>query len=467
MQLAGRAATALLSAAAFVLLGRHLDDPALGVFNFHFTLFLILGALADFGSMSIAVRESTRRPEREEAVIRAVFRLRLRLAAAGFAVYAPIAWFEARDPVRFGLLMVAALHLFATAPAAAAAWLQTRVRLTAVALAPIAGFALYFGGCVLLLAIGVREPGWFVLALAAGFSLQAIVPWAATRRRVALRGAGDPALERELLHAMLPLGVSAAVSTIYFRMDAVLLRQLVGADANGLYARAFPMLSLAIALPTYLSAALLPAMTRAAARGPGPLLVLARRSCSVLAGLVLPAAAVAWSWGAQLLWVLWARHGEGESLAAFSSANRDLVRCVPALAVAAVAIFLTYPQMHALTAMGRQRVLARISLLALGVKLAASVVAIRRFGVPGAALATALAEVGVLGWVSFELRRACGGLAPSRALLRPLLAALPAGGVAALAPDLAPLSALAAGFGLAAAGSLLSGALPLRLGVGE
>jgi len=468
LQLAARVTTAVASASTFVMLGRHLDDRALGVFNLHFTLFLILGALVDFGSMSIAVREATRRPDREPAVIRAVFRLRLRLAALCFSIYAVLAWLDAGGSERLALLLLGALHLFATAPAAAAAWLQSRVRLTAIALAPIVGFGLYLAASTTACALGVKEPALFVAAFGLGLAVQALVPWTAARARgVVVRGAIDRELARELLRAMVPLGISATVSTLYFRMDALLLRHLVGPEANGLYARTFPLLSFSIALPAYFSAALFPAMTRAAARGTGDLLALARRSCAVLAGFALPAAFLCFSWGGQALWLVWARHANGQSLAGFSAANPELLRCVPLLAVAGVAIFLTYPQMHALTALGRQRVLARISLTALIVKFVLSSLAIRRFGVPGAALATAIAEVGVFAWASVELRRAAGGFALSRAMVRPLLAALPVGAVAALFRELAPLPTLAAAVALAVGGAFLAGSLPLKLGIEE
>jgi O-antigen/teichoic acid export membrane protein len=467
LQLAARLTTAVASAAAFILLGHHLKDAELGVFNYHFTLFLVFGALVDFGSMSIAVRESTRRPEREGDVIRAVFRLRLVLGSICFVAYAIVAWFDERDPRRLALLLLGATHLFATAPGATAAWLQTRVHLKSIALAPILGFGLYLAACAVLTAAKVTEPAAFVVALGGGLGVQSLVPWLGALRHVSLRGTLDRALLRELFRAMLPLGISGAVSTLYFRMDALLLNQIVGPEANGLYARTFPLLSLSIALPTYLSAALLPAMTRAASRGRGELLALTRRACAVLAGFALPAALMASAWSAQILWLFWAKHSLGQSLADFSTQYRDLIRCVPPLAVASVAIFLTYPQMNALTAAGRQHVLARITLTALAVKFVLSNVTIRWLGVPGAAVATAIAEGGVCLWTCFEVRRSIGGFAVAHGILRPLAAALPIGAVAALFAGLAPFPAIGLAAALGAVGAFLAGSLPLRLGVEE
>lgn len=467
LQLAARIASAFCSASAILLIGRHLGDERLGRFNFHFTLFLIVGALVDLGSMAIAVREATRHPEREAAVLRATFRIRLATVALCVVLCAAISWWKEGSLARAALPMVAALHLLAVAPCTAAAWLQVRVRLTAIALAPLAGFSLYIAAVLLLTHTDIHEPGLFLLAFAGGLFVQGLVPWLAARRHVTLRGPVEPALVRELLLAMVPLGLSAALSTLYFRMDALLLNSLCGDAANGRYARTFPMLSLAIALPTYLSSALFPALTRAAGRGPAPLLALTRRACTVLAGFALPAVAICFAWGGQVLYLFWARHGEGERYADFLADNGDLRRCLPLLAIAGVAIFLTYPQMHALTALGRQRVLARISVVALLLKLLVSSVAIRAQGVLGAALGTLLTEWFVFAWVTLELRRATGALAPSRALLRPLVAGLAVAAVAWPLRDVAPWWTVPLGFALQAGALWLGGALPLRLGIDE
>ncbi len=467
LQLAARLASAFCSASAIVLIGRHLGDERLGRFNFHFTLFLIVGALVDLGSMAIAVREVTRRPEREAAILRATFRIRLATVAGCVVLCAAISWWKEGSLARAALPMVASLHLLAVAPCTAAAWLQSRVRLTAIALAPLVGFGLYIGAVVALTHTDVHEPGLFLLAFAGGLFVQGLVPWFAARRHVTLLGPVEPGLMRELLIAMVPLGLSAAVSTLYFRMDALLLNSICGDAANGRYARTFPMLSLAIAVPTYLSSALFPALTRAAGRGPAPLMALTRRACTVLAGIALPAVAIGVAWSGQVLYLFWARHLDGESYSSFLAANGDLREALPLLIGAGVAIFLTYPQMHALTALGRQRVLARVSIVALLLKVALSSATIRWLGVPGTALGTLLTEWFVLGWVSLELRRATGEWALSRALARPLLAALPVALVVFAWADLAPWWTLPIGLALEAGALFLAGALPLRLGIAE
>src|SRR6185436_8352184 len=140
-----------------------------------------VGTLVDFGSLAIAVREATQRPEREAEVIRAIFRLRLALIAASLAIYATVAWIEEGSLAQARLPLLASLHLLALAPNAAAAWLQRRVQLGAIALAPILGYGLYLGLCTALVAAGVTDPGWYLVAFAAGVTLQSLTPWFAAR----------------------------------------------------------------------------------------------------------------------------------------------------------------------------------------------------------------------------------------------------------------------------------------------
>lgn len=467
LQLAARLGAATCSASALVVLGRHLGDERLGRFHYHFTLFLVVGALVDLGSMAIAVRESARDPGREPQIVRATFRIRLATVALSIATCWLLAWLAEGSLRAAALPMVAALHLLAVAPNAAAAWLQVRVRYAAIALAPLVGFGLYLAAVVALARAGVRDPGLFLCAFGGALLVQALVPWLAARRHVALLGPVEPGLTGELLRAMVPLGLSAAVSTLYFRIDALLLNHWCGDAENGRWARTFPLLSFLIALPAYLSGALLPAMARAAGRSTGELAALARRTVALLAAFALPVAATSFAWSAQVLWLCWARHDGSEPLEDFAAANADLVRCLPLLALSGLAIFATYPQMHALTALRRQRVLAAVSAGALVFKLLVAAVAIPRLGVLGAALATLATESLVLAWVSRELRRASGAWAPSRALLRPLAVAVPIGALAWLLRDLPPWSALAAGVLLCAAALPLGGALPLKLGTAQ
>lgn len=467
VQLLSRVLTAVCSASALVVVGRHLGDERLGSFNYYVSLFLIVGALVDFGSMAITVREITRQPAREAELVRAAFRIRLVTVAAGIVVLVGAAWRKEGSLVAAALPALAALHLLPVAPNVAAASLQARVRYAAIGVAPLAGFLAYLLVARALAAHDVHEPGWFVAAFALALATQALLPWLLACRQLPLFGPVAPGLIVQLLRAMAPLGLSAALSTLYFRLDALLLNEFHGDGANGRWARTFPLLSFAIALPSYLGAALFPALTRAAVRGGAPLLALVRRGAAVLVGFVLPIVVFAFAWNGQLLWLFWARRGGVEPLADFIAANGDLLRCVPLLALAALAIFLAIPQMHALTALGRQRSLLWVTAAALLVKWFVGGALIRAQGVVGAAVGTLVTEGFVTLAVSLELRRATGGTCLSRALLRPLLTAAAVAAIAWPLRTVAPGWAVAAMAALGVGGVIVAGALPLRLGVDE
>jgi O-antigen/teichoic acid export membrane protein len=471
MHLASRVVTAACSASAAFLNGRWLGEAAFGRFSFHLSLFLMAGTLVDLGSFAIAVRESTRTPEREPQILRAAFRLRLAAIVVCVAALVAVAlWKE--GPGRAALLpSLAALHLFAIAPALAGAWLQTRVRLFWLALAPVVGMASYLGGSLLLRALAVRDPGWFLIAFGGGIALQSLVPWLATWRVVRLRGPRDRALERGLLKEMAPLGVSSAASTVYFREDALLLATFHGDAAVGRFQHSFQLLSFSVTVPSNLTAALLPALLRAAQAGGSRLSALVRRVAAVLAGISLPAAALALSFSPQVLWLLWVRrHAGADAASAFPewvASHGDEIAAARLLSLAAIAVFLTYPQMTALIALSRQAALGVLSVAALLVKSAVALVAIARFGVVGAAATTLAIEAGVFLASALVLRRHAGGTAVGRPLLRPALVALLAGVVAALLRDLPPAPATAAALLLLVVAFAASGALPLRLGIAE
>jgi O-antigen/teichoic acid export membrane protein len=474
LHLVARIATALCSLAASALNFRWLGEAGLGRFSFHMNLFVVAGTLVDLGSFAIAVRESSRRPQDEEAILRASCRIRMRAILLSIAALAVVA-FSVEATARDALLpSLAACHLLAIAPATAGAWLQTRVRLAWLALSPVLGMGAWLAGSVALRAAGVRDPGWFLVAWGAGIVVQSLVPWAATRAHLRLGwGAVNPfattdrALERELFREMAPLGVSSAVATLAFRLDSNFLRRLQDDAAVGRFQHAFQLLSFSINVPSNLTAALVPSLVRASERAPSEVVRLTRRVGAVLAGLCLPVAAIAQGWSAQVLWLLWVRQGTGGAAGfeLWRATHGDEITSARLLAGAAVAIFLTYPQMNALLALSRQRLLCAISVGALLAKSALSLFTVAEFGVVGAAATTLTIECAVCVTAGVALARAVGGAVFSRQLVRPLLPALAAGAVAWGLRDLAPVSAAALGAVLVALSVVLARTFPLRLPV--
>jgi O-antigen/teichoic acid export membrane protein len=472
LHLIARIATALCSLAASALNFRWLGEAGLGRFSFHMNLFVVAGTLVDLGTFAIAVRESARRPGEEAAILRAACRIRIRaivvcvaaLVALSFAVEA-----TARDAL---LPALAACHLFAIAPATTGAWLQTRVRLAWLALSPVLGMAAWLGGSLLLHAAGNRDPGAFLLAWGAGIVVQSLVPWAATRAHLRLGwGAANPfatadrGLVRELFREAAPLGISSAIATLSFRLDSAFLRRFRDDAAVGRFMHAFQLLSFSVNVPSNLTTALVPSLVRASERAPSEVVRITRRVGAVLAGLCLPVAALAPAWSAQVLWLLWVRQGShgAEAFELWRATHGDEIASARLLAAAAVAIYLTYPQMNALLALSRQKLLCAISCGALVLKSALSLFTVAEYGVVGAAATTLAVECAVCAVASVALARAVGGAVFSRQLLRPLLPALAAGAIAWRLRDLAPTTAAPLAALLIAAAVALGGALPLRL----
>jgi O-antigen/teichoic acid export membrane protein len=328
--------------------------------------------------------------------------------------------------------------------------------------------AVYLGGSLVLRGAQVRDPGCFLVVWGGGIFIQSLVPWCAVRRHVRLRGPRDRALERELFVEMAPLGISSAIAVAYFRLDANFLKHYRDDAAVGRFQHVFQLLSFSINVPSNLTAALVPTLVRAAHQSTAEVVRITRRVGAVLAGLALPFAAMAFSWSPQVLWLLWVRDFSGRTDAAtfeaWSAAHGDEVACARLLALAAIAIFVTYPQMTALMALARQRRLAVISAGALVAKAALSLFTVDAYGVVGAAATTLAIEVAVCLVSGAMLWNVVRGAVFSRQLLRPLLPALAIAAAAWFLRDLAPLAVAPTALAFAAAAIWLGGALPLKLG---
>jgi len=281
--------------------------------------------------------------------------------------------------------------------------------------------------------------------------LQSAYVFARGSRHIQWWGPLDLPLARRLVGAMVPLGIATALSTTYFWADSILLRELAGEAEAGAYQHAYRLLSFSLALPIYFCHSLLPIYSRLAAEGPARLTPVVQRSVFYMACVAFPAAALAPALGPAVLDVVW------------DDPHPDTAACLNWLAGAGALIFLTYPQIHALIAAGRQKTCALISLAGGGFKIGLGVATIPALGIRGAAMTTFFTELVVLLLVTAAHRVRLGALGPSWRLWRPAFAAALVGGTSLIFEGFTGMGSLAVAMGLLIGGAWLAGVVPFDL----
>jgi O-antigen/teichoic acid export membrane protein len=305
---------------------------------------------------------------------------------------------------------------------------------------------------------GVVEPALYLLAFGLGSLVQGAASYAWARRRVAVRFDSTREQRRRLWSESWPAGVSLTMAAVYYHIDAVMLRPMVGEVAVAHYGAAYRLMGFVLMVPVLFSQVIFPVFARLWGAGPAALRPVFENTTAFLLGL-----------GVLVPPVVWLVRRDVMALV-FPPEYAAGAGCLGILSLAIVLVFGAYPHVLALLAAGEQRLMMRLSIAGAVLNVGLNLALIPRFGIEGAAWATVATEAFILLSTAWAVRRRTGLLFDGARLLRPAAcAALSALALLALLPRLDGPPGWRVGAGLAAGLAALAcaGLLPLELGVDE
>ncbi len=451
------------SALAFVitalLLPRWLGEHDFGVFAFHLTLYQLLNNVLDFGAGTIVVREASRDRTRAGRLIGMLIELKALFAAAGVVLLVGFALGFEGAGLRGLLLSLAALHLLAYAPSGAAAIFAVDMAFFRSILAGATGQTVWLLGTVSLLVADVREPAGYLLAFGAGVVVNGVLCYVWARRRVDIVFEATGAERRVLWNEAWPAGVSMAMASVYFYVDAIMLRPMLGAEAVAHYSAAYRLMIFVLMVPVLFSQVVFPVFSRLWGGGAPRLAPFFQRTLQFLGSLGVLFPALVWLVSRDLLRLI---YPPGYEVAA---------RTLTVLSLAIALVFVTYPHVLTLLASGHQRLMMRISIAGAALNIVLNLLAIPSLGIEGAAWTTVATEAFVFVSAALCVRRRTGLQLRVRPLLRALVCAVLAAGTLALLlaqidPERFALRVLA-GLVVGAVAAFATGVLPPRLGTDD
>jgi PST family polysaccharide transporter len=231
-------------------------------------LFWVFPAL---GLDQVVRRELILRPAGTNLIMVNAFGLRMAggLVAVGLLIIALVTgggWMNAEERRIVGVL---SLMLFQPALAAPDLWLQATLQAKYATAAQT--LALVAGAIVRIGLILFNGPLWSFAAAVVLEMLAAAVGlwWFGWRRGLPFRLAGriDAVTARALLSEAWPLMFASLAIMIYMRIDAVMLRQMLGPAAVGVYSAAVRISEIWYFIPVALASSLLPALLHEQAGG--------------------------------------------------------------------------------------------------------------------------------------------------------------------------------------------------------
>lgn len=256
----------VLRMALAVLVGawvaRHLGPERYGELAYVLALIAMLQAVAALGLDGIVVRDLARRPADAAPILGTALRLRLAAGLGCWALGAASALLLRPGDTQALLLAVLGGGSLALQSAdTVALWFQSqgRSRLT------VASRALaYCGASILKVGLILGDaPLWsFALALSCETALAAAaLRWSCRRQPAGGAWRWDGALARTLLQESWPFMLSAVSIMVYMRIDLLMLRELAGERAAGLYSAALPFSQAWHIVPTTVCASVLPRLS--------------------------------------------------------------------------------------------------------------------------------------------------------------------------------------------------------------
>jgi O-antigen/teichoic acid export membrane protein len=451
---AARYAVAALGWIGTLIIVRSLSVEEFGRFSFVFSLLGLLSVFADLGLGRVAIRGLVG-PGSDPArfagtllVLRAVLGAVSYGLAVGFVTLAGYPAEVVRATALAGLVV-----LLATPAHAVEAVFQAHLRLPVVAVGNVLG---QLAQLALIAALAVRGGSVVLFTLPAVACEVVILAWRLQRvtRLQHLRLNLDWQRTRALVREAVPLATGQVLGVFAYRVDAVMLSRLDSFDAVAVYSVAYKFADIAHYVPSALMVSLLAVMAAAWPDDPAGVAAAFRRGFVLLAvaGVLL---AVQFAVVARPLIALL----YGQEYAAGAGAARVVVLAEAVGAFGALA-FTT------LVAVGRHRWYPLASLLGLAANVGLNLWLIRIASYDGAALATLVTEVLVVGLLAVPVL----GLRwlrplPWRALARAAFAGAASGAVTLAVGQVAPWP-VAAGSGTAAyAAALGLGWLRSALGV--
>jgi O-antigen/teichoic acid export membrane protein len=309
-QIVPRVLNALLGLGVTIVLVRGLGPRGYGAWSALLAVIGILGYLTSLGLEDVAVRYAAIDRPRESTWISAVVSLELMISVPVTVAALIVTVAIARDDATRVAAVLLSLTCLLSALSAVRTVFQLRIRNSWTAAFELANGLLWAIGV-----FAVAAAGGGIVAFAAAFVISsavvnvAQVVLARRQMRFRLRGAGRA--RTELIRIGVPFAIASLLYLSYTQIDQVLVFQLAGARASGLYGAADKAFARALVIPASILATMFPMIAVAYKEDLARMRALVQTAVEVLLVATLPFVALVVVIGRPLMRLLF-----GEAFAA-------------------------------------------------------------------------------------------------------------------------------------------------------
>ncbi|MEX1112870.1 MAG: flippase [Patescibacteria group bacterium] len=363
------------------ILTRYLGAEGYGKFTLVLVYLSIFGIAADMGLFTISIREMSKNLRRTQEIFSNTLALRGLLGVIVLLIAIGVSWLLPYEPdVRIGIIIAGGAHLFGLLNSAMMAVFQSRLVMGYAAIADLAGRAIALGAVIAVAALGLGFYAVVATASLGAFVTFLVSTWL-VRRYVRVKPMKDLILWKGLLREALPYGLTLVVVQLYFRVDILLLSFFKTNADVGIYGAVFKVFELLMVFSGFFNNSTFPILNRRLKESSAKARAFTQKSFNILfiGGLGIAA-------GSLTIAPFVMRIVGGQEFVAGSDALRVVLLTMPfTFSVLALGSLLL--------ALGKQKVMLRISTYSLVLNIVLNLFLIPPYGFIGAAVATLISEV--------------------------------------------------------------------------
>jgi len=237
---------------------RYLGVNGFGDYATVLAFFSFFGAILDFGLYSISTREISRKNSDENKIMSNVFTLRILSAGLVILVAPVLIWMlPYGEEVEKGILIIALSYVFSSSYMVLNGIFQKNLRMDKVAITE------FFGKIIqVIFVFFVIKQDWGFSAIMFSVLMNSVLTFLIvlflSRKYINFRLGFDFKYWKKFIKMSLPVGISALVSFLYFKMDTIMLSIMKGSEAVGIYNMAYKIIENITFFPGMLVGLVLP-----------------------------------------------------------------------------------------------------------------------------------------------------------------------------------------------------------------
>jgi O-antigen/teichoic acid export membrane protein len=431
LQLVVRTLNVGVGVVSIALLARSLGTSDFGVWVTALAYVGLFSWLTDFGFAQVGIQRMAAEPEREAEWLGALLAMRTVGAVVALAICVggiPL-FLDDGTEIRT-VTLVLSLTVITGVPLALRAVFNSRMRAGVNLVLITLQSATWLAAVIAVDSAGggLVDFAWAFVAVAV---LASIIQIVVTRRLAVIALRAGRRLWGPLLRVAVPLGIAGILVTVYYRIDAVLLFNLRGAEEAGIYGAAYRILDPLHILPTAVMSAVFPVLASWYGRDHERVRRLAQAAIDYLAMVSLPIFAGSLVVGGPLMEAI------------FGGGFERSADVLPWLMLAFVSVCFGYVGGYLTPIVELQWWFAGFAAVGVVLNVALSLVLIPPHGAVGAAVATVITEFSVMTLTLIAVFRRLQFRPRFGRVVRTALATVPMALAAWWAADLGLLPALA------------------------